>query len=99
MPSNPSLQACRNTVAPAGLTAQKLFQPRLALAERPRPQIFAIEFEQVEGVHNRVARLVPAVECIEHRDALRPAHYSLPVDRERPDRQLRRSPSYRRIPV
>jgi hypothetical protein len=34
----------------AGLAIQKLRQHRLTLAERPRPQIFAIELQQVKGM-------------------------------------------------
>jgi hypothetical protein len=37
-------------------TCQHFLQLRLALAQRHRPQVLAVELQQVEGVQNRVCR-------------------------------------------
>jgi hypothetical protein len=46
-------------------------QLRLAVAEPQRPQILAVELQQVERVQHRVRGLVPAVQRIEHGDPRR----------------------------
>jgi hypothetical protein len=67
-------------------------QPRqtlFALAERQRAEILPVEFQEVEGLQDRLAHLAAAVERIEDGDAIRAAHHSLAVERERLGQQLR----------
>jgi hypothetical protein len=69
MPSKPSLQGCRNTVGPSSsvcslkndagrLPRQQSRQLRLAGAEGQVPQVLAVEFQEIEGVQDRLCGLV-----------------------------------------
>ena len=93
MPSSPSLQECRNTTAPSSSVCSlnttpsgaRRRQPRqlgLALDQRQRSQILAVE-------QHRVRRLVPPVERIEHGDPVLAGDHRLAVKGERPGAQLR----------
>jgi hypothetical protein len=101
MPSNPSLQACRETVAPsssvcslrtipAGFRANSLASFALRAlrgwASGPRP----VELQKVEGVQDRLAGLVTAMQGLEDGDTVGTDHHGLAVDRERPGAQLAR---------
>ena len=55
----------------AGGSARQLpRQLRLAVAQRQSPEILAVEFQQVERVQNRIGGRAPAVQRIEHGDAI-----------------------------
>jgi hypothetical protein len=62
-PSQPSLQACRKTIAPPASTCslnstdwrQELGEPRVALFKRQRSQVVAVQFEQVEPIQYDLA--------------------------------------------
>ena len=45
-------------------------QLRLAVAQGPWPQILAVELQKVERIQHRIRGLEPAVERIEHGDAV-----------------------------
>ena len=63
MPSQPSLQTCRNTDAPSASICslnstdwgQELVEPRVALFKRRRTQVVAVQFEQVEPIQYDLA--------------------------------------------
>jgi hypothetical protein len=55
---------------PGGRARQQLRQLRLALAERQRPKILAVELQQVEGMEDCVGRRAPAVERFKDGDAV-----------------------------
>ena len=59
---------------------QQLFQPRLAGVQRLRPEVLAIEFQQVEGVEDHAIIMPPAVQIVEDRDAVFVATDRLAVD-------------------
>jgi hypothetical protein len=88
MPSKPSLQACRNTTAPSssvcslntmpsGAPRQQPRHLRLAVAEWQRPQILAVELQEVERVQHRARGLVAAVERIEYGNTVRAGDHRL----------------------
>ena len=70
IPSSPMRQACANASEPSALCAhsgpasarQELRQSRLAGAERQRPEILTIQFQQVECVQESLTEASATVE-------------------------------------
>jgi hypothetical protein len=56
--------------------------PSLALAERQRPQVFAVKLQLVEGLQDGIAHPTAPVERIEHGYAIGAGDNRLPVQRE-----------------
>jgi len=54
---------------PGQCTCEELFEPCLALLERPGPPVLAVELQQVEGIEEHLAVMRPAVQLLEHRQA------------------------------
>jgi hypothetical protein len=68
----PSASVCSLNTILSGFRASSLASFRLALGQRQRAEILAVELQQVECVQHRVRCLMAAVERIEHRDAVTP---------------------------
>jgi len=54
----------------------------LAVEERTFPQVLAIVLNQVEGVEDRSSSSSPSTQLLESRQAIRPHHNRLAIDRE-----------------
>jgi hypothetical protein len=68
--------------------SDQLRQPLLAIHERQRPQVLAIELEQVEGIEHCLADGAMAMQRVEDRYAVRTAHDGFAIEDERPRLQL-----------
>jgi hypothetical protein len=56
---------------------------RLSLTQGQRPQVLAVELQQVEGVKHGIRCAAASVERIEHGDTVWTGDHSLAIDRER----------------
>jgi hypothetical protein len=65
-----------------GRAGQQLRQLRLALAQRQRSKILAVELQQVERMEDRVGRRTPAVKRFEDGDAVGAGDRGLTVEGE-----------------
>jgi hypothetical protein len=80
VPEYASAHACSLSSIPrchAG--EQQPGQPGFALAERPGPEILAVQLDQVEGEQDRVARLTGTAERIEDGNPIGTAELRLKV--------------------
>jgi hypothetical protein len=93
MPCAPSRQASANTVGPASTIcslkqdtslgiAQQLCQRGLTTEESGIAHILAVMLDKVEGVEDCGSSALPTGQSIEPRQAVRPEHNRLAVDRE-----------------
>jgi hypothetical protein len=82
---------------PARAAASRLFEARLADMQWLRPEILAVEFEQVEGVQDHALIVPPAVQVLEDREAVGIATDRLAVDRDRGGPERRHGLSDERI--
>jgi hypothetical protein len=86
--ARPILQACRNTTSV--WSSKVIPEPAFTRAsrERHRPEVLPVELRQVERVQHHIRGYMPALELIEHGDAVGASDHRLAVHGERFGAQL-----------